>query len=205
MNANEDVLWPEHNPPLSNFYAYKNTFDENAVWLDVPKQRDCLPLRLPPESKLINSPVSFLNTSNPYLDVTTPEFDGHLIRDSPLETLPEPPLPGLEAAALHSPAETDTFLQPSYEQEPSPIFPLAMMSSSDDWNLLLSPASVATSSMGPSLVSPAIEQTPSSSNGTAASQGYTQSLQQQSEAESEHMVAFLSRHFSESPGQWYVK
>lgn len=40
MNADEDALWPEHNLPLSRFYAYKNTFNENDVWLDVPEQRD---------------------------------------------------------------------------------------------------------------------------------------------------------------------
>ena len=40
MNADEDALWPEHDLPLSRFYAYKNTFNENDVWLDVPEQRD---------------------------------------------------------------------------------------------------------------------------------------------------------------------
>ena len=40
MNADEDASWPEQNLPLSRFYAYKNTFNENDVWLDVPEQRD---------------------------------------------------------------------------------------------------------------------------------------------------------------------
>ena len=40
MNADEDTLWPEHNLPLSRFYAYKNTFNKNDVWLDVPEQRN---------------------------------------------------------------------------------------------------------------------------------------------------------------------
>lgn len=40
MNADEDALWPETNLPLSRFYAYRNTFNENDVWLDVPEQRD---------------------------------------------------------------------------------------------------------------------------------------------------------------------
>ena len=41
MNATED----EHGTvqSLSGFYAYKNTFDEDSVWLDIPKkgQNNC--------------------------------------------------------------------------------------------------------------------------------------------------------------------
>ena len=39
MNADEDASWPEHNLPLSRSYAYKNAFNKNDVWLDVPEQR----------------------------------------------------------------------------------------------------------------------------------------------------------------------
>ncbi|EDU50088.1 C6 zinc finger domain containing protein [Pyrenophora tritici-repentis Pt-1C-BFP] len=42
---------------LKGFYAYKNTFDDNAIWMDIPKN------------------VTFINTTNPYLDPGTPDFD----------------------------------------------------------------------------------------------------------------------------------
>lgn len=35
---------------LNGFYAYRNTFDEDSVWLDIPKQ------------------ITFVNTTNPYAD-----------------------------------------------------------------------------------------------------------------------------------------
>ena len=40
MNANEDSSAPEQGPSLSGFYSYKNTFDTNTVWMDIPKQRE---------------------------------------------------------------------------------------------------------------------------------------------------------------------
>ncbi|KAF2856845.1 hypothetical protein T440DRAFT_11364 [Plenodomus tracheiphilus IPT5] len=42
---------------LKGFYAYKNTFDDDTIWMDIPRN------------------VTFINTTNPYLDPGTPEFD----------------------------------------------------------------------------------------------------------------------------------
>lgn len=36
MNANEDGSAADQN--LGSFYAYRNTFDEDSVWLDIPRQ-----------------------------------------------------------------------------------------------------------------------------------------------------------------------
>ncbi|KAI9806240.1 MAG: hypothetical protein M1825_006355 [Sarcosagium campestre] len=41
--------------PLKGFYAYKNTFDDDSVWLDVPKQ------------------VTFINNNDPYSDHLSPD------------------------------------------------------------------------------------------------------------------------------------
>ena len=38
MNMNEESS-SEHNPLLNGFYAYKNTFNDKTVWVDIPKQR----------------------------------------------------------------------------------------------------------------------------------------------------------------------
>ena len=200
MNADEDALWPEHNLSLSRFYAYKNTFNENDVWLDVPEQRDySLSRLLIHEFKLTFPSVTFVNISNPYLDSGTPEPCDHQPQDPAPTQLPElhPSSPeALSAEALYSHAESDSLLQPNNEHETSPNSLPSTMSLSNDWNFLWSPAS--------RLMSSKAKQTPASSSGTATSQSITQSPQQELEAESEHKVAFLLRHFSESPGHWYV-
>ena len=41
MNANDGGSCSERDPPLSGFYAYKNTFNDKTVWVDIPKQREC--------------------------------------------------------------------------------------------------------------------------------------------------------------------
>lgn len=42
---------------LKGFYAYKNTFDDDTTWMEIPRN------------------VTFINTTNPYLDPGTPDFD----------------------------------------------------------------------------------------------------------------------------------
>lgn len=38
MNGSEDVIPGEKGGRLGAFYAYRNTFDESSVWVDVPKK-----------------------------------------------------------------------------------------------------------------------------------------------------------------------
>lgn len=40
MNANGDHSAADHDSPLSSFYAYKNTFDQQTTWVDIPKDRE---------------------------------------------------------------------------------------------------------------------------------------------------------------------
>ena len=241
MNANEDGSWAERNPPLSGFYAYKNTFDENTVWLDVPKNRKW-PEELSHQLRKLTDPtVTFYNTSNPYTDPGTPDMDGPMSAPQHKQYLQpqhdqwnmDPQLQdphagyhphGLEAlsaAALYSPAEANMVPRPvpmnrrvfdgpfehsSLDNEPgvSSISPLAATSSSNNLNFLLNPASAMDSPIDPSLMSPAANQPPPASLLTASSQDNTPGPRSHGEAESEHKVAFLLRHFSESPGQWCV-
>jgi len=37
MNAGDDISSPADGN-LKGFYAYKNTFDEDSVWLEIPKR-----------------------------------------------------------------------------------------------------------------------------------------------------------------------
>nr|BBG74279.1 Zn(II)2Cys6 transcription factor [Alternaria alternata] len=43
--------------PLKGYYAYRNTFDEDAIWVDIPKH------------------ITFVTTTNPYLDTSTLDLD----------------------------------------------------------------------------------------------------------------------------------
>ena len=57
----------DSNSSLSGFYAYKNTFDEDSVWLDIPRQsKSLVPFVWRSPAKLII--VTFVNTTNPYTD-----------------------------------------------------------------------------------------------------------------------------------------
>jgi hypothetical protein len=79
------------------------------------------------------------------------------------------------------------------------------MSTSNNLNFLLNPASDMTSPIDPSLMSPEINQARSISNEGASAQEKSQGSRADGEPEAEHKVAYLLRHFSETPGQWSVK
>lgn len=59
---------------LNGFYAYRNTFDEDSVWLDIPKQSNIFPDSMAIESESWGAwgakscAVTFVNTTNPYAD-----------------------------------------------------------------------------------------------------------------------------------------
>ncbi|CAF9907030.1 MAG: hypothetical protein ALECFALPRED_003046 [Alectoria fallacina] len=222
MNANEDGSWSERNPPLSGFYAYKNTFNDKTVWVDIPKQ------------------LTFYNTSNPYTDPGTPDLEAmisaqhelpypqqqqdqwtidHQLQDQSAQ-LHSHGLEALSAAALYAPPEANMIAQPmsmnrrhfdspfeesspNNEHGPPTIPSPNTVSSSNNLNFLLNPADAMDSPIDPSLMSTPTILIPPSSNGTAMENA--QKLRTEGEAESEHKVAYLLRHFSESPGKWCIK
>ena len=131
-------------------------------------------------------------------------------------------LEALSAAALYHPPEANMITQsmPNHTGDHGSPFdpshpyngpgvssnsPSASMSTSNNLNFLLNPTSEMNSPIDPSLMSPEINQARPTSNGKAAAQDNTQAPRADGEAESEHKVAYLLRHFSESPGQWSVK
>lgn len=82
--------------------------------------------------------------------------------------------------------------------------PVSMNSSTNNLTFILNPTSSITPPIDPNLQSPYGPPGSSYSNDTIVSQSLGQDMRPEASAETEHEIAFLLRHFSESPGQWYV-
>ena len=129
-------------------------------------------------------------------------------------------LEALSAAALYAPPEANMIPQPismdrrhfdSPFESSSPNnehgtttipSPNTLSSSSNNLNFLLNPPDAMDSPIDPSLMSTHAGPVPPPSSGTATENA--EKPQVESEAESEHKVAYLLRHFSDSPGKWCV-
>lgn len=86
---------------------------------------------------------------------------------------------------------------------PPPASPPVSMSSTNNLTFILNPTSSMTPPIDPNLQSPYGPQRSPYSDETMASQPLGQVLRSEENVEMEHEVAFLLRHFAESPGQWY--
>lgn len=88
QNASMNDAGADSNVSLKGFFAYKNTFDNDSVWVDIPKQRIATIL---PRICLTNAiKVLFVDNNNPYADEIS---EGSRAATSPLvnsaETLPQ--------------------------------------------------------------------------------------------------------------------
>ena len=97
--------------------------------------------------------------------------------------------------------QTPTPRQASMPPPNSP--PVSMNSSTNNLTFILNPKSSMTPPIDPNLQSPYGPQGSSYSNDAITSQALGQELRPEANVEMEHEVAFLLRHFAESPGQWY--
>ncbi|KAL9132153.1 MAG: hypothetical protein Q9217_000087 [Psora testacea] len=210
MNANADG-----SNALTAFYAYKNSFDDKTVWVDIPKD------------------LIFYNTMDPYNDDPgTPSVDAQTSSlDQPVYLHAEEDqwmaqdrshqqsdinahgLEALSAAALYSPQQAsiltrsapphthaDTFHSETPkepEPEPAHLISPSTAAASNDLNYILNPA-LADSPIDPSLMLSAGQLN------TALAQNMDNGPRQElgDGVESEHKVAYLLRHFSDSPRQW---
>lgn len=180
MNGNGEV--EEGGARLGGFYAYKNTFNENNVWVEVPKT------------------VTFLNITDPYNMEPSPEPEYRTtstpiivpqLEERSAESyfhMPFDQAPGLEA--LSTAATTNFhYIRPLSVPVPSPGDTHASPHSSNNLNFILNPTrpetphGVLTPAIDPALIGP-----PERSS--------------QPSPVSEHEVAFLLRHFGETAGQW---
>ncbi|KAJ4293072.1 hypothetical protein N0V90_008354 [Kalmusia sp. IMI 367209] len=194
---------------LKGFYAYRNTFDEETIWLDIPRN------------------VTFINTTNPYLD---PDFDtmSATSGDSPMSFEPRSvtswPAPNRFSTAtstptsgpLHTPAlcftpELDALTPldpPSMLQSPptssvgTPISPPVALANTHLRPMLSHTMSMTPPPIDPRLASPLDpfpDQIPRSSSiatsrRTPSYSGYM--------SERDYETAYLLRWFSEGPGYW---
>ena len=131
-------------------------------------------------------------------------------------------LEALSAAALYSPPEANmlprplsnhrnqfdtTFdhVSPNQDINQHTTSPDTATSSGNNLDFLLNPTSVTDPSIDPSLMSSGAHPHSSQSGEPVAPQRPMNGKSADGEAESEQKVAYLLRHFSESPGSWCVK
>lgn len=173
MNGNGEVE-NGNGQRLGGFYAYKNTFNENNIWVEVPKK------------------VTFYNVTDPYNTEATPE-PNYEASSTPIivpqmEERPENyfHIPLSQASGLEALSAAATA---SYQYiRPVEASPGETPHSSNNLNFILNPAA-PEGSIG--MPSPAIDPT----------LGSPLPLPEES-AINEHEVAFLLRHFGETTGQW---
>ncbi|KAF2867979.1 hypothetical protein BDV95DRAFT_630902 [Massariosphaeria phaeospora] len=185
--------------PLKGFYAYKNTFDEETVWLDTPKH------------------ITFVNTTNPYLDPPTPEFDmisvGSVRSSTPLEPFAIPSWSSpddrhtlVSAISSNGPDPTSTITSnaPAYIEmstretiSPPPVIPDSRL------HILMRPR--PTSATPPPIDPRLTSQYDTSFDHIPRRTSEPEQLFQvdiDPMTEHDHEVAFLLRWFSEGPGHW---
>ncbi|KAI9839133.1 MAG: hypothetical protein M1819_003126 [Sarea resinae] len=215
---------------LRGFYAYKNTFDDSSVWLDVPKQ------------------VTFINNNDPYAYPSSPELrdiastprqpeqfadafspDAWSMSDTFQQSTPVSQVHGLEALSAAASGDRLNFLPPNPAREPDhshrmsyspaeeqtsfrkpasipPNLPRTVASppnslsssSNSNLNFILNPSSTASPSIDPNLRSSFEPRSQSSSDRPKSGPRDLHAAR----AEGDHEIAFLLRHFSETPGQW---
>ncbi|KAJ8115603.1 hypothetical protein OPT61_g2777 [Boeremia exigua] len=194
---------------LKGFYSYKNTFEDDAIWLDIPKN------------------VTFINTTNPYLDPATPDFETMSVAsmDSPAPFQPRSGNSWPTSGTIHSMTSTPSMgsdlsipmcytpeldaLPPLMQSPPTstvntPISPPASLCNRRihpimDWSGTMTPPPI-----DPRLTSPfdsVAEYMPRSCSMSSSRQSPPRS-NGESLMSKDHEVAFLLRHFSEGPGRW---
>ncbi|KAH7079043.1 hypothetical protein BKA63DRAFT_531767 [Paraphoma chrysanthemicola] len=199
---------------LKGFYAYKNTFDEDTIWMDIPRH------------------VTFINTTNPYLDPCTPEFDNMSASsmDSPMPFEPRPLATWRPSSNFHSHPGTPSSMAPDfaptsvpmcYTPELEALPPLMQSAPTSAVGTPISPpaslcnrrihpiidysASSTPPPIDPRLNSPfdtSADYMPRSSSISSSRRSPPRSDGGDSLIEKDHEIAFLLRWFSEGPGYW---
>ena len=215
--------------PLNGFYAYKNTFDDKTVWVDIPKDLTFYNT-MDPYNDDLGSPLgegmATIHDDSPYIDTRENQWmaDGQSRQTSELNVHG---LEALSAAALYTPTQANMISNPTITHTQEGLFqsntlpghsstqlasPPSTLSSNNNLNHILNPSPSADSSIDPSLMSPTGQEMLAQlqDNSEASLPGVpTVTRRKEDQAsggvESEHKVAYLLRHFSESPGQWLAK
>jgi hypothetical protein len=214
---------------LKGFYAYKNTFDEDTIWMDIPRNgMSSLEVAQPLSSYDL---VTFINTTNPYLDPCTPDFDtlsaGSMESPAPFE--PWPLATWRTANNFHSHPSTPSSMGPEYAPTSVPMCytpelealpPLTQSTPTSAAATPISPPAslcnrrihpiidYTTSSTPPPIdprlsspYDPSADYMPRSSS-IASSRRSPPRSDREFPIDKDHEIAFLLRYFSEGPGYW---
>lgn len=196
---------------LKGFYAYKNTFDEDTIWMDIPRN------------------ITFINTTNPYLDPGTPEFDSLSIASTespgPFETrslvawrshsnghsiTSTPSSMGIDMAPTSIPMSFTPELEPVPSLMQSP--PTSTVGTPGSTRATLCNRRMNSFMEYPTASPPPIDPRLTSSYDSSEYMRRTSSLsgsrrspshmERDAQLEKDHEIAFLLRWFSEGPGYW---
>lgn len=219
---------PEGRGNLKGFYSYKNTFEKDSVWLDVPKHGKTARgiLEEPADHRCDHCAVIFVDNSDPYaddLETSLAESSAEALAQarnnrwgssSRASDAESQGLDTLSTVASHdrfpySPidpsAHSVSYPSPSRSRGsamPPPTSPAMSVSSSNNTNInfLLNPSHSLSPSVDP-LVTPDQRNTSLPSR-PAASQRVE--YREDNRAEKDFEIAFFLRHYAEGPGLWYV-
>ncbi|KAJ5164812.1 uncharacterized protein N7500_006642 [Penicillium coprophilum] len=219
QNASMNRTSPDGRGSLNGFYSYKNTFDKDSVWLDVPKH------------------VIFVDNSDPYAD----DLEGPLADPNAAQTnspnhrwgsgasrTSDAETQGLEALSAvahdrfpyssldHSIPDSTSYTSPNRRHNAalppaSPSMSLASTSNNTNINFLLNPSHSMSPSIDPSIQlsgrhtplpsRPAVSQR-SISHMSQMSQMSLMTHTPDDNSETDFETAFFLRHYSEGPGLW---
>ncbi|KAL6712490.1 hypothetical protein ACN47E_000367 [Coniothyrium glycines] len=196
---------------LKGFYAYKNTFEDDAIWMDVPKN------------------VTFINTTNPYLDPGTPDFDtmSMVSMDSPgpfdarplhawrsCSTFPSVTSTPSPMAADLAPTSVSLCYTPELDALPpllqsppvsqvgTPVSPRASLCNRRIQPIIDYVGSPIGSPIDPRLASPFDPEYMPQARSVSSPRRSPPRSDSELAVEKEHEIAFLLRWFSEGPGYW---
>ncbi|KAG9242963.1 hypothetical protein BJ878DRAFT_143184 [Calycina marina] len=180
--ADESAPSPRSKGRLGGFYAYKDTFDENITWVDVPKK------------------IAFFNITDPYNMEMTPDPEVEAIlaqeqAEGPAESSAAAPM--VQGAASSSPFDGLEALSAAATSNFENVRPLSVPttpgsystftpSNSNNLDFILNPTR-------PDTRSPQSDRSRHSPIAT---------LQQMATPIMDHETVFLIRHFSETAGLW---
>ncbi|CAL8575735.1 hypothetical protein XPA_001640 [Xanthoria parietina] len=203
---------------LDGFYAYKDTFDPDNVWVDVPKAVTFVPVLDP-----------YAISSSPELEATGHAQDIHEPESRRAEIYPSDTsndastkeLEGLIPAALYLPSEDNMLHQPnpSYpgnsfidlaqhrvDEEATPVEVLPQSQTifapaTGDLGFILNPSASLSPGVPPTdIFHRVLEHVPVAQVSNCSNE--TRKAQFKAGTETSHRTAFLLRHFSEVTGRW---
>ncbi|QSZ34732.1 hypothetical protein DSL72_007587 [Monilinia vaccinii-corymbosi] len=182
MNGGEDGLHGGKSGRLGAFYAYRNTFDESSVWVDVPRKVTFFNITDPYNVETSPEPELFIDSILPTTTMMDEASDGASNHPSFVEA------PGLEALSTAATNNVEYMPQLSVPVQSSRGINTPQYSV-NTLDFILNPTRAERHLSSP--LDPSLRSLPRSNTFIS-----------DVDSVREHEVAFLLRHFGETVGQW---